>query len=104
MTWLTGPVLLLLVQLLNAWFFAAIAGVGLVVFQELIPRPGLASGLYTNTRRLGAVAAGPIIGLGSTTALGYSGIFAICAALTAAALAVVITADRIPERGRRAEL
>jgi SET family sugar efflux transporter-like MFS transporter len=100
MTLLTGPVPLLFAQLLNAWFFAAIAGVGLVLFQELIPRPGLASGLYTNTRRLGAIAAGPIIALGSRTALGYSGIFALCAALTAVALVVLVAARRKWRRAR----
>ena len=94
MTFISGPVLLIAVQLLNAWFFAAIAGVGLALFQEIIPRPGLASGLYTNTRRLGAIVAGPIIALGSRTSFGYSGTFALCAALTAFALAVIGAAAR----------
>lgn len=105
MTWLSSPTMLLLVQLLNAWFFAAIAGVGLVLFQDLIPRPGLASGLYTNTRRLGAIAAGPIIALGSRTPLGYSGIFALCAGLTLVALIVVLAASgatTLLQRSRKA--
>ena len=68
---------------------AVVAGVGLTLFQEIIPRPGLASGLYTNTRRVGAIVSGPIIGLASLTALGYGGVFAACAALTAVALAMV---------------
>ena len=63
MAFVTGPVLLLGLQALNAWFFAVVAGVGLTLFQEIIPRPGLASGLYTNTRRVGAIVSGPIIGL-----------------------------------------
>jgi SET family sugar efflux transporter-like MFS transporter len=87
MAFTTGPVLLLGLQVLNAWFFAAIAGIGLTVFQELIPRPALASGLYANTRRLGAVASGPLIGIGSATTLGYSAVFLACAVVTAAALA-----------------
>jgi len=73
-------------QLLNAWFFAAVAGVGLTLFQDLIPRPGLASGLYVNTRRVGAIIAGPIISLGSATTLGYAGVFLACAAITMVAL------------------
>ncbi|WP_369077121.1 hypothetical protein [Paractinoplanes maris] len=87
MAFASGPVPLLALQVLNAWFFAAVAGVGLTLFQELIPRPGLASGLYANTRRLGAVASGPLIGAGSTTALGYGGVFLASAVITAVALA-----------------
>ena len=37
------------------------------------PAPGLATGLYMNTRRLGAVVSGPIIAFGALTALGYRG-------------------------------
>ena len=89
MVYVTGPVLLVGLQVLNAWFFAVVAGVGLTLFQEVIPRPGLASGLYTNARRLGAIVSGPIISFGSLTALGYSGVFAVCAALTALALVAI---------------
>ena len=73
--------------MLNAWFFGAVAGVGLTLFQDMIPRPGLAAGLYANTRRLGAVASGPLIGVGSTTALGYGGVYLGCAIITVAAFA-----------------
>ena len=44
------------------------------------------TGLYTNTRRLGAIVSGPLIGLGALTALGYQGVFAACAVLTVIAL------------------
>ncbi|MCY1136530.1 MFS transporter [Actinoplanes sp. Pm04-4] len=87
MAFARGPVLLLGLQVLNAWFFATVAGVGLTLFQEIIPRPGLAAGLYANTRRLGAVVAGPLIALGSVTRLGYGTVFAACAAITVVALA-----------------
>lgn len=53
-------------QVLNAWFIAAVVGIGFTLFQEIIPRPGLASGLYANTRRLGAIVSGPLIGLGGS--------------------------------------
>lgn len=50
-----GPIALLPLQLLNAWFFAAVSGVGLTLFQQMIPRPGLASGMLANARRVGAI-------------------------------------------------
>jgi SET family sugar efflux transporter-like MFS transporter len=91
-----GPVLLLALQPLNAWAFAAIAGVGLPLFQQMIPRPGLSTGLYMNTRRIGAIVSGPLIALGSLTVLGNRGIFIACAVLTAAALAIIGIAGRRP--------
>ena len=42
-----------------------------------------------NTRRVGAIVSGPVIGLGSMTALGYQGVFAACAALAVLALAAI---------------
>jgi MFS transporter, SET family, sugar efflux transporter len=102
MAYARGPVMLLGLQILNAWFFAAVAGVGLTLFQELIPRPGLASGLYVNTRRVGAIVAGAIIGLGSTTSLGYGGVFLACAVLTVVALPALALAgisSRRPDAG-----
>ena len=87
MVFVRGPVLLLGLQVLNAWFFATVAGAGLTLFQQIIPRPGLAAGLYTNTRRLGAIASGPLIGLGSATRLGYGAVFAAAAVVTLVALA-----------------
>lgn len=86
MAFVRGPVLLLGLQLLNAWFFAAVAGVGLTLFQQILRRPRLAAGVYANTRRLGAIAAGPLIGLGSATRLGSGAVFA-AAVITVAALA-----------------
>lgn len=37
MAYVTGPVMLIALQPLNAWCFAAIAGVGLTLFQQMIP-------------------------------------------------------------------
>jgi SET family sugar efflux transporter-like MFS transporter len=96
---ISGPLLLLALQLLNAAFFAVVAGVGLALFQEIIPRAGLASGLYTNTRRLGAIASGPIIALGSLS-LGYRAVFAACAVLTVLALLVVALLGRLIRRAK----
>ena len=101
MVFVPGPVLLIGLQVLDAWFFAVVAGVGLTLFQQIIPRPGLASGLFVNTRRLGAIVSGAVIGLGSRTPLGYGGIFALCAALTAVALIAIGVAARITKREMR---
>jgi MFS transporter, SET family, sugar efflux transporter len=90
----TGPVALIALQVLNAWAFAGIAGVGLPLFQQMIPRPGLATGLYMNTRRLGAIVSGPIIAFGSLTVLGQRGIFLTCASLTLVGLAILAVAGR----------
>ena len=89
MAFISSPVALIALQPLNAWFYGVIAGIGLTLFQQIIRRPGVASGLFTNTRRIGAIISGPIIGLGSTTAMGYQGVFAISAALTIVALVLV---------------
>lgn len=97
-----GPVLLLALQPLNAWAFASIAGVGLPLFQELIARPGLATGLFMNTRRVGAIASGPLIALGSLTVVGDRGVFLGCAVITAAALAVLAAASRTATREQAA--
>lgn len=94
MALVTAPAGLLALQVLNAWFFANVAGVGLALFQQVIPRPGLAAGLYANCRRIGAIVSGPVIGFGSATALGYSGVFAVCAALTVLALVAVVVVGR----------
>ena len=101
MAYAQGPVALLGLQVLNAWFFAAVAGVGLTLFQDLIPRPGLASGLYVNTRRVGAIVSGPIIGVGSLTSLGYGGVFLTCAVVTAAALLTLASVGKRLRPDRR---
>jgi SET family sugar efflux transporter-like MFS transporter len=58
---LPNPIAFVALQPLNAAFFAVIAGVGLTVFQDTFHAPGLASGLFTNTRRIGAVLSAALI-------------------------------------------
>ncbi|KHK98974.1 hypothetical protein LK09_04800 [Microbacterium mangrovi] len=87
------PIGLVAAQLLNAWFFATVTGVGLTLFQDVIARPGLASGLFTNTRRIGAVLSGGIIALAASPA-GFPGVFLSCAALTALALIITLIVGR----------
>lgn len=91
---ITDPWLVVAAQLLNAWFFATVAGLGISLFQMVIARPGLASGLYMNTRRVGAIVAGPVIAVAAVPSLGYSAVFAASAVLTAVALVVVVLVAR----------
>lgn len=90
----TEPVLLLALQPLNAISFAAISGIGLALFQDLIPGAGLSTGLYMNTRRIGSIVSGPIIALSALPPLGQRGIFLTCAILTLIGLVVVHAARR----------
>lgn len=98
LAFVADPILLLALQPLNAWAFASIAGAGLPLFQQMIPRAGLATGLYMNTRRVGAIVSGPIIAFGSLTVLGQRGIFVACAVVTVVGLLVVVIARRIGAR------
>jgi len=101
----TGPIMLVGLQLLNTWSFAGIAGIGLPLFQHMIPRPGLSTGLYMNTRRIGSIVSGPIIAIGSLTVLGQRGIFLTSAVLTLIGLAIIAIASRTlrSPSGHRAE-
>lgn len=92
------PITLVAAQLLNAWFFATVSGIGITLFMDIIPRPGLASGLYTNTRRIGAIISGGVFALASTGA-GFSGMFLVCAVLTALALVITLIVRRAARRG-----
>lgn len=101
LAFVTGPIALIALQPLNAWCFAGIGGVGLALFQQLIPRPGLSTGLYLNTRRIGSIVSGPVIASGSLTVLGQRGIFVTCAALTLVALLIIGAASRDSARRSR---
>ncbi len=55
---------LLVAQLLNALFIAAVSGLGITYVQEMLPRqPGRATTLFTNTFPIGAMLAGPLFGV-----------------------------------------
>jgi MFS transporter, SET family, sugar efflux transporter len=100
LAFVTGPIALIALQVLNAWFFAGIAGIGLPLFQRMIPRPGLSTGLYMNTRRVGSIVSGPIIAIGSQTVLGQRGIFLTSAALTLIGLVIIAIASRTNKQVR----
>ncbi|MEG8037040.1 MFS transporter [Sphingomonas sp. LR61] len=93
------PWQLLVLQPLNAWFFATVAGLGLTVFQDVFPSPGLASGLFTNTRRAGAVLAGLLIAALGAFPDPYRAVY-IAAAIIA--LTVLATAAAVTTRARAA--
>ncbi|HMM96887.1 MFS transporter [Phycicoccus sp.] len=99
-----SPVVLVVGQLPNAVFIATMSGVGLTLFQDVLGRPGLASSLFMNTTRVGAIVAGPVIAVGGTSALGYAGVFAGCGVLTLLGLVVLVLGRfrAVAARSRRA--
>ena len=98
MIFVRDPAALIMLQVLNAWFFGVVIGIGMTMFQQAIPRPGLATGLFMNTRRIGSIISGPVIGLASIKVLGYPGLFAVCAVLTVAALGIIEATRRASGR------
>jgi SET family sugar efflux transporter-like MFS transporter len=66
----------------------------------MIPRPGLSTGLYMNTRRVGSIVSGPIIAIGSLTVIGQRGIFLTCAALTLIGLLIIAISSRTTKSAR----
>ncbi|MFE6733928.1 MFS transporter [Microbacterium sp. NPDC057650] len=89
MTFVTEPVALVALQVFNAWLVGVTAGVGMTWFQQIIRRPGLATGVAANARRGGAVLSGGLIAFGGMTELGFQGVFALCAVLSLIALGLV---------------
>ena len=85
-----NPVVFVALQPLNAAFFAVVAGVGLTVFQETFPAPGLASGLFTNTRRIGAVLSAGLITAVAFAPDTYRAIYLVSAVATLAMAAIVV--------------
>lgn len=69
----------------------------------MIPRPGLSTGLYTNTRRLASIVSGSVIAIGSVTVLGQRGIFLTCAAPTLIGLGIIAIASKSSPRASEPE-
>jgi SET family sugar efflux transporter-like MFS transporter len=88
-------------QILNAGFVSGAMGLGISLFQELMPgQPGRATALYTNTTRASAMIAGPIMGLSQH--VGYRLAYGLGAALCACGLLVLLSAYALERRGGRA--
>jgi len=89
-----------LAQLLNAAFIAAVTGLGISYFQDLMPdRPGRATTTFTNTNRISAMLAGLLVGVVQVT--GYRFSYLIGAGLCAGGLALLVfaqTSSRDPVR------
>lgn len=95
------PWQLLVLQPLNAAFFATVVGVGLTVFQAIFPNPGLASGLFTNTRRVGAILAGALIAALGTSPAPYRALFGGAAVIVALGLVGAATVTAVGARSDR---
>ncbi|MFI2710902.1 MFS transporter [Micromonospora sp. NPDC018662] len=80
--------LLLGAQPVNALFIAAVSGVGISYVQDLLPgQPGRATTLFTNTFPIGAMLAGPLLGLAAQ--IGFRWAYVMAAALCAAGTLVL---------------
>lgn len=76
-------------QVVNAFFIAAVSGVGISYVQDLLPgEPGRATTLFTNTFPVGAVVAGPLLGVAAH--VGYRSAYAVSTLLCAAGLLVLL--------------
>ncbi|MEW7865109.1 MFS transporter [Aeromonas diversa] len=83
----TGERELLMLQLFNAIFVGIVAGIGMSYFQDLMPgRAGVATTLFTNSIRTGAILAGAIAGLVAEW-WSFHGVFVVSAGLIVLALA-----------------
>lgn len=87
-------------QLLNAMLIAATSGLGISYMQDMLPgQPGRATTLFTNTFPLGAMLAGPLLGLAEH--FGYRLAYWLCTALGVAGL-LLLAAVRNDHARRRA--
>ncbi|WP_022908696.1 MFS transporter [Aestuariimicrobium kwangyangense] len=93
-----GPVVLLGSQVLNAWGVATMSGVGITLFQQMIPSPGLAAGLMTNTRRIGTIVSGGLIAVAAGGLRGYRTVFLGCGLLAVLGLVILLVAVRHTRR------
>ena len=87
--------LIMAAQLLSAVFVAAIMGVGISFFQDIMPnRVGSATTLYSNTSKISAMVAGPLLGIAQVW--GFRSVFTVSAALCAVGLVLLVlpTASR----------
>ncbi|MEV0679178.1 sugar efflux transporter [Actinosynnema sp. NPDC050436] len=80
-------------QALHAVVIAAVMGVGISYFQDLVPdRPGYATTLFTGTAKVSAMMAGPLLALAQV--FGYRSAYAIGLAMSVLGLALLVPARR----------
>ncbi len=76
-------------QVLNAIVISAIMGIGILFFQALAPdRPGFTTTLYTNTITVGAMVAGPLLGLAQQ--IGYRSAYLMCLVMSVIGLILLV--------------
>jgi MFS family permease len=105
---LTGAVWhVAIAEVLNACFIAAVAGLGMSYYQDLMPTPpGRATTMFTNTYRISAMLAGLIFGI--VQIAGYRFSYLVAAGLSAGgrgpprAFATDRSAAPFPQRPKRA--
>jgi SET family sugar efflux transporter-like MFS transporter len=89
---------LMVAQLLNALFIAAVSGLGITYVQEMLPRqPGRGTTLFTNTFPIGAMLAGPLFGVAQH--FGFRLAYGMGIGLSLAGLVFILVA-RPPGPGR----
>ncbi|MBB5953572.1 SET family sugar efflux transporter-like MFS transporter [Saccharothrix tamanrassetensis] len=80
-------------QALHAVVIAAVMGVGISYFQDLVPdRPGYATTLFTNTAKISAMLAGPLLALSQV--FGYRSAFGIGLVMSVVGLVLLVAARR----------
>ncbi|MEU6149159.1 sugar efflux transporter [Actinosynnema sp. NPDC047251] len=78
-------------QVLHAVVISAVMGVGISYFQDLVPdRPGYATTMFTNTAKVSAMLAGPLLALSQV--LGYRSAYAIGLGLSVVGLGLLLVA------------
>jgi SET family sugar efflux transporter-like MFS transporter len=81
--------LIIVAQVLSAVFVAAIMGIGIGFFQDVMPdRVGSATTLYPNTSKISSMIAGSLVGVANVW--GSRSMFAVSATLCAVALILLI--------------
>ncbi len=88
----------ILAQVFNAVYIGILAGMGMIYFQELLPRvPGQATTLFNNCAATGAILAGPALSVAAGITGHYGSAFGILMFLTALA-AILLIFVRDPSR------
>ncbi len=83
------------VQLFNALFIGILAGLGMIYFQELLPKiPGQATTLFNNTVNTGAIISGGLVAIVAQQG-SYSNAFIMCIGLTAVASLILFAVRKV---------
>jgi SET family sugar efflux transporter-like MFS transporter len=95
---LQGLVPLLALQVLNATSVAITSGIALTWFQEVLARPGLATTISTNVRRVGGIVAGPVIAVAGASSLTYVAVWWVCAVMLVVSIGLMAAGALLARR------